>query len=217
ALKLLPEEVCTSADRISRFRREARAVALLNHPNIVTIHEYAVDAGRHFLATEYLAGRTLRELVGKQIDTAEVIRIAIPIASALAAAHSRSIVHRDVKPENVLITDEGTVKLLDFGLAKLTEPDAMNSIDSADETRTRAGAVIGTVAYMAPEQLRGETVDARADVFSFGVMLYEDRKSTRLNSSHVAISYAVFCLKKKKINTPYITSAMYETHDKFEA
>src|SRR5207248_6927051 len=115
----------------------------------------------------------LRELVGKQIDTAEVIRIAIPIASALAAAHSRSIVHRDVKPENVLITDEGTVKLLDFGLAKLTEPDAINSIDSADETRTRAGAVIGTVAYMAPEQLRGETVDGRADVFAFGVMLYE--------------------------------------------
>ncbi len=174
AIKLLPEEVCSDADRISRFRREARAVALLNHPNIVTIHEYGVDAGRHFFATEYVAGRSLRDLAAAGLQPHEVVDIAMAIAGALAAAHSRSIIHRDVKPENVVITDTGMVKLVDFGLAKLLErAQAGTDVDSADETRTRAGSIVGTVAYMPPEQLRGEPIDGRADVFSLGVMLYE--------------------------------------------
>jgi len=176
ALKLLPAEFTHEAERIRRFEREARAASALNHPNIVTIYEIGQSDGTCFIATELVEGKTLRDLMPRaSTHTKEVMNVISQVADALSAAHSAGIIHRDVKPENIMVRPDGYVKVLDFGLAKLTEPTP-----SHDEPRkktvtvhTDTGAVMGTVAYMSPEQALGEEVDQRSDIFSLGVVLYE--------------------------------------------
>jgi len=179
ALKLLPEALTCDPERIDRFRREARAASALNHPNIVTIYDFGEQDGRHYIASELVEGRTLRELVrGGPLALPQALDIAAQIAGALAAAHEAGIVHRDIKPENVMLRADGYVKVLDFGVAKLIsqpEPDdagdEVGAVTSAFDTR--AGTVLGTVSYMSPEQARGGPVDARSDLFSLGIVLHE--------------------------------------------
>jgi eukaryotic-like serine/threonine-protein kinase len=177
ALKLLAEELTQHRDRLSRFDQEAYAASALNHPNILTIYEMGDDAGRHFIATEYIDGVTLRKrLAGTPMDLIEILDIAVQVAGALEEAHAAGIIHRDIKPENVMIRRNGHVKVLDFGLAKLTETPN-DETDTEAITRalvqTDAGMVLGTSQYMSPEQARGKPVDARTDIWSLGVVLYE--------------------------------------------
>ena len=177
ALKILPEEFAQDAERMRRFVQEAKSASALNHPNIITIHEIGDADGTHFIATEYVEGETLsRRLKDEPMSLRPALDIAIQIASALQAAHHAGIVHRDLKPDNVMIRPDGVVKLLDFGIAKLTEKtrepigeDAATAIKSG----TSPGMIVGTAGYMSPEQARGKQVDARTDIFSFGVVLYE--------------------------------------------
>jgi tetratricopeptide (TPR) repeat protein len=174
ALKFLPAEVANDPDRLRRFEQEARAASALNHPNIVTIHETGEADGRRFIATEFVEGQTLRQRMRADVSIGEVLAIAEQVASALGAAHDAGIVHRDIKPENIMLRPDGYVKVVDFGLAKVADG---GSAAPGDETRadvhTRAGVVMGTVAYMSPEQARGLPVDARGDFWSLGVVLYE--------------------------------------------
>src|SRR5215475_12600654 len=214
AIKLLPERYTQDPERLRRFEQEAQAASALNHPNIITIFEIGEAGGRHFIATEFIEGATLRRRMAKaKLTITEVLDIASQVVSALAAAHAAGIIHRDVKPENIMIRPDGYVKVLDFGLAKLTEksPAKASSKTSqlaGDETRgaseipttadlvhgetdpldpddlyatvppsaaneTVPGAVMGTAQYMSPEQAGGLRVDARTDIFSFGIVLYE--------------------------------------------
>ena len=180
AVKILPAEIAADAARLRRFEREAHAASALNHPNILTIYEFGDEGGVHYLAAEFVEGKTLREVTNaKAIEIADTLKITIQIASALQAAHASGIVHRDIKPENIIIREDGYVKVLDFGLAKITEqfPSENQNFYSEDESRTQfqtqLGAVMGTAAYMSPEQVRGVEVDARTDIFSLGVVLYE--------------------------------------------
>src|SRR5437868_5643236 len=177
ALKILPAEVAAHPDRMKRFVQEAKAASALNHPNIITIYEIDESDSGHFIATEFIDGETLREHALKApLKLAESLDIATQIASALSAAHIAGIVHRDIKPENVMLRQDGIVKVLDFGLAKLTAP-ALDSVDGEAPTRpnvnTDPGVVMGTAIYMSPEQARGLPVDARTDIFSLGIVLYE--------------------------------------------
>jgi serine/threonine protein kinase len=178
ALKVLPAELISNRERLYRLEQEARAASALNHPNIITIHEIGADADTHFIVTEFIEGETLRQrLQTARVGTADTLNIATQIAAALDAAHRGGIVHRDIKPENVMLRADGLVKVLDFGLAKLTEKQEGESSDSQTPTRalvmTNPGVVMGTVAYMSPEQARGLAVDVRTDVFSLGIMAYE--------------------------------------------
>jgi Tol biopolymer transport system component/predicted Ser/Thr protein kinase len=176
AIKVLPPELVTDPERRKRFVQEARAASALSHPNIVTIHDIASDAGRDFIAMEYIAGKTLDEIIPRKgIRMGETLKIALQIAAGLAGAHVAGIVHRDLKPANIMVTGDGLVKLLDFGLAKLTEPAHYDppSATGTTKPRTHEGAILGTVAYMSPEQAEGKPVDARSDIFSFGSVLYE--------------------------------------------
>src|SRR5215831_18146982 len=178
ALKLLAQELTQNRDRLSRFDQEAYAASALNHPNILTIYEMGDEAGRHFIATEFVDGETLRHrLGGPPIDLADVLNIGIQIAGALEEAHAAGIIHRDIKPENVMIRRSGHVKVLDFGLAKLVEKSGAEDTDTEAVTRalvqTDAGMVLGTSQYMSPEQARGKPVDVRTDIWSLGVVLYE--------------------------------------------
>src|SRR5262249_10896515 len=178
ALKLLPASFTKDQERISRFEREARAASRLSHPNICVIHEVGeTDDGRHFITMEYIDGVTLRQrMTSEQIGPGETLEIAIQVASGLSAAHQAGITHRDVKPENVMLRADGHIKVLDFGLAKLTERrqgGADSEAPAIASVRTDSGTVMGTARYMSPEQARGLEVDARTDIWSLGVLLYE--------------------------------------------
>jgi len=177
AVKILPAALSEQPDRLMRFEREARAAGALNHPNILAVYDVGNHEGLPFIVTELLTGENLRErIAGGDLTIRKAVRLAAEVADGLAAAHGRGIVHRDLKPENVFITRDGHVKILDFGLAKLidrTPPTGRTADVETAEMVTEAGTVVGTVSYMAPEQLQGRPTDHRADIFSFGVMLYE--------------------------------------------
>ncbi|MGE0452485.1 MAG: protein kinase [Vicinamibacteria bacterium] len=178
ALKVLPKEMASKSERLSRFRREARAVAALNHPNIVTIYAVEEADGVPFLTMELVEGQPLSgKVVAGGVPVEKLLELALPLAGALCAAHERGIVHRDLKPANVLIGKDGRLKVLDFGLAKLREDSSAGGDEEPTAVRsaelTEAGAVLGTLPYMSPEQVQGKALDHRSDIFSLGVMLYE--------------------------------------------
>lgn len=174
ALKLLPPDMANDPDRLARFQREARAVAALNHPNVVTVYSVEEDKGVHFITMELIAGETLDRLISANgLPADRIIEIAGALAEALAAAHEKGIVHRDLKPGNVMVSSEGRVKVLDFGLAKDVGAEAANNATLTSAGHTQAGMVIGTPAYMSPEQVSGRPLDHRSDIFSLGVVLHE--------------------------------------------
>lgn len=177
ALKLLPSDLVENRERLGRFEQEALTASALNHPNILTVYEFGEAGSARFIATEYVDGKTLRQhLKGPQLSVREAIDVASQIASALAAAHKAGIVHRDIKPENIMLRRDGIVKVLDFGLAKLTGPQS-EAVDTEAATRalfrTDPGIVVGTAAYVSPEQARGQETDARTDIFSLGTVVFE--------------------------------------------
>ena len=176
AIKVLPQSFSSDPDRLQRFQREARVLSALNHPNLLAIYDVGVQDGVNYLVSELLEGQTLRERMnGTALPPRKVTEYALQLAHGLAAAHDKAIVHRDLKPDNVFVTRDERVKILDFGLAKQTHL-AAPAADSATLTSpapTLAGVVLGTIGYMSPEQVRGETVDHRSDIFSFGAILYE--------------------------------------------
>jgi len=176
ALKLLPHSLTTDEAQLSRFKNEARSASALNHPNILTVYEIGAEGNRQFIATEFIEGITLRaSLAGGRINPHAALEIAVQVASALAAAHEAGVVHRDIKPENIMLRPDGYAKVLDFGIAKLTEqrPASDDQVETAAVLQTRPGFVLGTAHYMSPEQARGQKVDARSDIWSLGVVLYE--------------------------------------------
>src|SRR5262245_5882867 len=181
ALKVLPTAFANDTDRLRRFEQEARAAGMLNNPNILTVHDIGTaspeNGGAPYIVSELLEGETLRErLNGAALPVRTAIDYAQQIARGLAAAHERGIVHRDLKPENLFVTEDGRVKILDFGLAKLKPPQVGGAVDKealTQKVRTDPGVVLGTVGYMSPEQVRGQETDHRADIFAFGVILYE--------------------------------------------
>lgn len=172
ALKFLPAELTRDQERIQRFKQEARAASALNHPNIITLFEIDEADGAYFIATEFIDGQTLRQcLADGAMSLPQTLDIGVQVASALNEAHGAGIVHRDIKPENIMLRRDGYVKVLDFGLAKLSE--SVRASDSLRQFLTDPGKVMGTPRYMSPEQIRGMQVDNRTDIFSLGVVLYE--------------------------------------------
>jgi len=205
ALKLLPAGLTGDKDRLRRFIQEAKTASALNHPNIITIHEIGQADGAHFIATEFIDGQTLRlRMARARMGLPEILDVAIQIAGALQAAHAAEIIHRDIKPENIMLRPDGYVKVLDFGLAKLTEKFRQTSsipTDSAIETKikayTKPGTLMGTVNYMSPEQARCHVLDPRTDVFSLGVVMYEMAAGSMPFAGDTAIDTLVSILEKE--------------------
>src|SRR5207253_4068498 len=178
AIKVLPAEFAADRERLLRFQQEARAAGAINHPNLVSVHDIGEHEAKSYIVEELLEGETLRgRLRGGPLSSRRAVDYGIQIARGMAAAHEKGIIHRDLKPENIFITNDGRVKILDFGLAKLTSKS--NDADTATLHKTEPGRVMGTAGYMSPEQVRGEKIDARSDIFSFGCVLYEMLTGTR--------------------------------------
>src|SRR5437762_4956127 len=177
ALKFLPERLTADETQLSRFKTEARSASALNHPNILTVYEIGAEGNRLFIAAEFIEGITLRASLARgRINPNAALEIAVQVAAALAAAHEAGVVHRDIKPENIMLRPDGYAKVLDFGIAKLTEQRPASDDGTVETTatlQTRPGLVLGTARYMSPEQARGQKVDARSDLWSLGVVLYE--------------------------------------------
>jgi Tol biopolymer transport system component len=202
ALKMLPTGFTADQDRLRRFEQEARSAAALNHPNILAVHDIGATNGVPYVVSELLDGRTLRQILeAGALTTRKAIEYGTQIASGLAAAHEKGIVHRDIKPENIFVTKDGRIKILDFGLAKLTD---MPTADGARATMTQTdpGMVVGTVGYMSPEQLRAEPVDARSDVFSLGAVLYEMFSGERAFRGKTAVDTMSAILKEDPADFP---------------
>ena len=203
AIKVLPSDLSSDPDRLSRFEKEARAASALNHPNIVTIHEIEEAGSIRFLVMELVSGSTLRQLLAAgPLQIRRLLQIAAQVAGGLARAHSAGIVHRDLKPENVMVTTDGVAKILDFGLAKLESPRAQAGPSSqlATETRgTEPGVVLGTVGYMSPEQASGKQLDFRSDQFSFGTILYEMATNKRAFSSATAVETLAAIVREEPV------------------
>jgi serine/threonine protein kinase len=191
AIKILGSRHAVTPERRQRFQQEARTASALNHPNIVALYDIGCENGADFLVMELIRGKTLDQLAGSRgLAVAEVVKYAIPMADALARAHNAGILHRDLKPSNIMVTEDGVPKILDFGLAQLSEPQSMSD---ADATRTlhADGQVVGTPGYMSPEQAEGKKLDARSDIFSFGAVLYEmvtGRRAFRGDSTHSTLA-----------------------------
>src|SRR5579864_2154568 len=215
AIKVLPAAAVGNADRRARFAQEAKSASALSHRNIITI--YDVDTGEidgqpvQFIAMEYVAGKTLDKLIGRRgLRLNEALRYAVQIADGLAAAHGAGIIHRDLKPANVIVNEQGGIKILDFGLAKLSEPKEPDvfapteSVHLDPALQTEAGTIIGTVAYMSPEQADGRKVDERSDIFSFGAVLYEMITGRRAfaGDSKLSTLAAVLSSDPKPLGTP---------------
>src|SRR6516162_2265687 len=196
AVKVLPADKI-GADHLQRFLREARAASQINHPNVVAIHEIAESGGVHFIVMEYVAGKTLSEVIpAKGLKMQTAVDYASQIAASMAKAHACGIVHRDLKPANIMVTTEGIIKVLDFGLAKLDQPGASPE-DALTAAETAAGVILGTAAYMSPEQAAGRPVDGRSDIFSLGLVLYEILSGQRAFGGETPISTVAAILHKE--------------------
>ena len=199
AVKILPQEFATDPVRRQRFESEARAVATLNHPNIIAIYDVGTENGTSYIVTELIDGQPLR---GHVSGLRKTLDWAVQIANGLAAAHAAGIVHRDLKPENILLTRDGRIKILDFGLAKLNVPRAAAAATETMTVQTEPGTVMGTVGYMSPEQVRGKEADHRSDIFSFGVILYEMLSGRRAFQDDTAVETMTAILKQELPDLP---------------